>query len=441
MEELRNYQKMIVDKILRVPKVAIWAEMGLGKTRCVIEALKMLGRPLTLVVAPKMVAETTWEQEYKKWDRDARVVVIKGNAKQREMLAEMPADVYVLSRDNVDWFWQTFALKKIFDCIVLDEASSFKSYSSKRFKAIKNYTEFCKRVIELTGTPASNGYIDLWSQIFLLDRGKRLGRYITHYREKFFTGPIVNGYRIYNKPLHGAVEYINNLLRDITFSMKAADNLKLPDRIDNKIEMKMDGRLTRTYNKMKKDYILGFDITASNAAVLTGKLSQLANGFVYNDKKEVVDFSKHKIDFLKEIIDTATDNILIYAIFQRDIAEIEKLGAVKIDSPQKIIDWQNGKIKVAVAQPQSIGMGTNLQSGGHIIIWYSLPWSLEIYQQANARLYRQGQEFPVTINHIIMKDTIEEQIMEALKNKNITQEILLNACKIHTTKSSTNVAF
>lgn len=430
MCELRSYQVAIINKIIQIPKVAIWAEMGLGKTRCVIESLKILQRPVTLVVAPKMVAETVWEQEFEKWDSVSRVVVIRGDVKKREALAEFPADVYVISRDNIDWFWQRYGMKKCFDVIVIDEASSFKNASAKRWKALKNYTLSATRVVELTGTPASNGYVDLWAQVFLLDSGKRLGRYITHYKEKYFTGPVINGYRIYKTPLRGAVEEINRLLQDITFSLKAADNLKLPEKIENVIQLNMDKKMERCYKKMKKSYVLTQEITAANAAVLTQKLSQLANGFAYDEHKNIVEFSRDKLEYLKEIIETATENILIYAIFKRDILEIEKLGAVNLNTPERIKEFQRGEIKVAVAQPASIGMGVNLQSGGHTIIWYSLPWSLEIYQQANARLYRQGQEHTVTINHMVMNNTIEVDIMDCLKNKSLTQDKLLNACKM-----------
>lgn len=430
MNELRNYQIAIINAILDKKKLAVWAECGLGKTRCVIEAMSLLFNPRTLVVAPKMVCETTWKQEFEKWNSDTKVIVIAGSAEKRKLLANMEADVYIISRDNVDWYYKTFGEIK-FDLVVLDESTSFKNVSSKRWKAIRHYTKLAERVIELTGTPASNGLIDLFGQMFLLDNGQRLGTSISRYREKYFTGPAIGGYQIYNKILPGSEEIILNKVRDITYALQAKDYLELPPRIDNIIPLNLSGSLAKKYEFMKKNYVFANNITASNAAVLVGKLAQLANGFVYDDNKNTVDFSRHKVEYMQEVIDTATDNILIFAMFQRDISELKKLGAVELNSSQAIQNWQEGKIKVAVAYPASIGYGINLQSGGHVVFWYSLPWSLELYDQSNARLYRQGQTHPVIINHLITSGTVEEQIYEALQRKSLTQEVLMRACKLH----------
>lgn len=427
---LRSYQKKIIETIFEKKRVAIFAECGLGKSRCIVEVIKKMHGKKVMIVAPKFVCSTTWKTEFQKWNADnVNVIYIEGTAAKRKMLAEMEADVYVISRDNIDWYFQTFGEKK-FDMIVLDESTSFKNVSSKRWKAMRHYTKLADMVVELTGTPVGNGFQDLFGQIFLLDNGIRLGTSITRYREKYFDGPVLNGYKIYNKMIKGSDRIIMEKVKDITYSLQAKDYLEMPERIDNIIPMTMTGRLEFNYRQMRKDYCLNTEIIAANAAVLTNKLAQLANGFVYDDGKNIVEFSKHKIEYMQEVIDTTADNILIFAMFQRDIDALKKLGAVVLNNANKIREWQEGKIKIAVAHPASIGYGINLQSGGHVLFWYSLPWSLELYQQSNARLYRQGQTHPVIINHLITEGTIEENILQALQSKNLTQETLLRACKM-----------
>lgn len=431
MDALRDYQVSIVDRILFQNRVGVFADMGLGKSRCVVEALGVLMYPRTLIVAPKLVAESTWPDEFAKWTSGVRLSLIVGDKTKRvKAVNDTDADVFIISRDNLDWLVKTFP-KISFDVIVLDESSSFKNFTSKRTRAAKVLCKKAGRVILLTGTPCSNGYQDLFSQIFLLDNGVRLGTSITRFRELYMTGPIINGYKVYNKMRRGSVEIINEKIKDIVFSLKSADYIKLPDRIDSIISLTMN---KRDYDEMKRNYLLtknNKEITASNAAVLVGKLSQLANGFAYDDNKNVIEFSNHKLIRVQEIIDTTAGNILIYAIFKHDIDALIKLGAVKLDSTEKIREWQEGNIRIAVAQPASIGMGTNLQSGGSIVIWYSLPWSLELYQQANKRLHRSGQKNTVSIIHLLTKGTVDEDIYKSLQNKTLTQDTLLNMCKLH----------
>ena len=431
MDALRDYQVSIVDRILFQNRVGVFADMGLGKSRCIVEALGVLMYPRTLIVAPKLVAESTWPDEFSKWTSGVRLSLITGDKKKRvKAVNNTDADVFIISRDNLDWLVKTFP-KINFDVIVLDESSSFKNFTSKRTRAAKVLCKKADRVILLTGTPASNGYQDLFAQIFLLDNGERLGTSITRFRETYMTGPIINGYKVYNKMRRGSVEIINEKIKDIVFSLKSADYIKLPDRIDSIISLTMN---KMDYDEMKRNYLLtknNKEITASNAAVLVGKLSQLANGFAYDDNKNVIEFSNHKLIRVQEIIDTTAGNILIYAIFKHDIDALIKLGAVKLDSTEKIREWQEGNIRIAVAQPASIGMGTNLQSGGSIVIWYSLPWSLELYQQANKRLHRSGQKHTVSIIHLLTKDTVDEDIYKSLQNKTLTQDTLLNMCKLH----------
>ena len=440
MNELRDYQYYVLNELLDKKKAGCFLDMGLGKSRIAIELLMLLQRPKTLIVAPAMVVKTTWEQEFAKWDPDAKIKIVTGTPIKRKLMFEMnDADVYVLSRDNVDWLWKTFQKKLHFDVVILDESSSFKNPSSKRWKAIRYYCNDAERVIEMTGTPVGNSMIDLWGQIELICPG-RLGKFM-EYKQKYFTGPTINGYQVYNKIRRGAEEIINDSIKDLVFSMKSADHLKLPERIDNLIEIKMDSKLMNRYKIMRKHYVLEADnaiVTAANAAVVTGKLCQLSNGFIYDNDKKVIEFSRHKLEWLEEIFSTSQENILVFAMFQRDIEEIEKLGAVKLNSDKRIKEFQEGKIKYAVCHPSSIGYGINLQQNCHTLIWYSLPWSLEQYTQGNGRLYRQGQEHNVTINHLITAETIEGQIYEALQSKSLTQDKLIDACKLQIEESKTD---
>lgn len=431
MEELRDYQYFIINRLLDQKKAGMFLDLGMGKSRIIIELLALMQRPKTLLVAPSMVCKTTWVQEFAKWDSDAKINLCVGTPVKRKYLLQTDADVYIISRDNVDWLWKTFNKTLHYDVVVLDEASSFKNSSSKRWKGIRYYCNDADRVILSTATPASNGYTDLWALIELICPG-RLGK-LYEYKQKYFTGPVINGYQIFNKARHGAVEAINERIKDLVFSLKSCDYLNLPERLDNIIKINMDSKLEKRYKMMRKSYILeegNTVIDASNAAVMTGKLCQIADGFVYDKSHDVIEFSRHKLDYLEEIFNTSSENILVFAMFQRDIDEIVKLGAVKLDSDKKIKDFQEGKIQFAVSHPASIGYGINLQSNCHTLIWYSLPWSQEEYNQGCGRVHRQGQTHTVTINYLVTEGSIEEEIYKALVSKTLTQEKLINACKM-----------
>ena len=429
MDDLRDYQKVIINMMLDKKRLAIWLDMGMGKTRICIELLMLLMRPKTMVVCPKMAMDV-WRQEFEKWDSNANIILIEGSAAKRKILSELTADVYIIGRDSLNWYVKEVGVKE-FNCIILDEATSFKNISSKRFHAAKLLCAKADRVYELTGSPVANSYIDLFAQIFLLDFGQRLGRYITNYREEYFEGPVVNGFKVYKYPKSGAIDKINKLVQDITVSLKNEGYVKLPKRIDNIIRLRMDENLKNRYEMMKKNYFLSDNISASNVLTCIQKLCQLSNGFCYDNGGNATQFSQVKLEYMKEIFDVSTDNVLVFAMFKNDIDALRKIGATELNTTEKIHQWQMGNIKYAVAHPASLGYGLNLQYGGHVVFWYSLPWSLELFQQSNARLYRSGQQHTVTINCLITTGTIEEDIYRALQEKSLTQEVLLEACKLH----------
>lgn len=396
-----------------------------------------------LVIAPKRVAEDTWSTEVDKWDhlKNLRVSKIIGTIQQRTNAAYMDADVFILGRDNVKSFVEQFQTCWKWDMLVIDELSSFKNSKSQRFRALKKVRGYFKRIVGLTGTPAPNSLIDLWPQIYLLDGGKRLGKTITGYKDRYFNPGQRNGYVVYNWNLkEQAEENINKQISDICISMKAEDYLNMPKRIDNIIDIKLPNKALDTYKQLEKEYVLNLndeDITATNAAALTNKLLQIANGSIYNDEKEYLWIHDEKIDKLLEIIDTANGKpVLVFYNFKSDKERIINALAKKgiknyqgLDSPEDIKNWNEGKIQVALLHPASAGHGLNLQYGGNIIIWFGLTWSLELYQQANARLYRQGQTETVIIHHLVAKNTVDEDVINALENKDINQEKLLRAVK------------
>ena len=389
-----------------------------------------------LVIAPKRVAEDTWSRECEKWDHlsDLRISKVLGSERQRFNALHEDADVYVINRENIVWLIEKHDWD--FDCVVIDELSSFKSPDAKRFKALRKHIVKADRVIGLTGTPASNGYLDLWSEIYLLDRGERLGRSITMYRNTYFRNISRDpAYGIWEL-LKGAKEKIDGKLRTICMSMKAEDYLQMPDRIMNEIPVVLPGPDMEKYRKMEHDALLemdGEDVAAFSAAALMGKLLQLANGFAYGENKTAHWIHGKKLEALQEIIDCNPGQpILVFYNFQADRdALLQKFPEARIlDTSEDISDWNAGKIQLMIAHPASVGHGLNLQEGGHIIVWYGLTWSLELYQQANARLYRQGQKHKsVVINHLVASGTVDEQVMRALNAKNITQESLMKALK------------
>lgn len=441
-----DYQRFAINHVIDHEASGLFLDMGLGKTVTTLTAIDdliLLGEvKKVLVIAPKRVAEDTWSTEVDKWDhlKHLRISKIIGTPQQRTNACYQDADIYVLGRDNVKAFVDQFITCWKWDMVVIDELSSFKSSKSQRFRALKKVRGYFKRIVGLTGTPAPNSLIDLWPQLYLLDGGKRLGRTITGYKQQYFSAGQSNGYVVYNWNLkEGSEETIKDRISDICISMKAEDYLNMPERIDNRIEIELPKKALEHYKKLEKDYVmeLGEDeITATNAATLTGKLLQMANGAIYKEDKYYLWIHDEKIEKLLEIIDTANKPVLVFYNFKSDreriIAALNKKGIKDyqgLDSSEDIKKWNEGKIQVALLHPASAGHGLNLQYGGNIIVWFGLTWSLELYQQANARLYRQGQKETVIIHHLISKVTVDENVMKALENKDIGQSALLEAVK------------
>ena len=395
-----------------------------------------------LVIAPKRVAEDTWTREHEKWDHleDLRVSRVIGTRQQRIRALSQPADVYVIGRDCVTWLVQRYGKMWPFDMVVIDELSSFKSPQAKRFKALRSVLPFIDRVVGLTGTPSPNGLMDLWAEIFLLDRGERLGQTLGWYREKWFRPAVQVGYVVYKwSPLKGAEREIRDRIKDICVSMSAADYLTLPDRIDREVPVKLSEAEMKQYRTMEREQLLQVQeetVVALNAAAVLSKLLQLANGSVYTEGKGVVRIHDAKAEALAEIVDVSDSPVLVFYSFRHDLDAIRaKIPEAKeLDGPEDIAAWNRGEIRVLLAHPASVGYGLNLQDGGHVIVWYGLTWSLELYQQANARLHRQGQEKPVIIHHLIAAGTVDEQVMRALKAKDTSQAALLAALKERRTR-------
>lgn len=396
-----------------------------------------------LVIAPKRVAEDTWSTEVEKWDhlKHLRVSKILGTPKKRLEAAEAEADIYVTNRENVEWLVDLYFKHWKWDTLIIDELSSFKSSKAKRFRALKKVRPYFKRIIGLTGTPAPNSLIDLWPQIYLLDGGERLGKTITGYRERYFTPGDRNQFVVFNYNLRpGAEEAIHNKISDICVSMKADDYLDMPERIDNIVKVELPKKAMKEYEDLEKDLIIQLedeDISAANSAVLTNKLLQMCNGAIYADEtKEIVEVHDEKLKALMDIIEAANGKpVLIFYSFKHDLIRIQeflkknKLEGKELKGQEDIKRWNNGEIPILLLHPASAGHGLNLQYGGNIIVWFGLTWSLELYQQACARLYRQGQKETVIINHIIAKGTVDEDVMKALQGKEINQNLLLEAVK------------
>jgi SNF2 family DNA or RNA helicase len=393
-----------------------------------------------LVIAPKRVAEDTWTREHAKWDhlKDLRISKALGNEQQRIQALRAEADIYVIGRDNVIWlinYYQGLRKGWPFDMIVIDELSSFKNPQAKRFRALKKVMPSVSRVVGLTGTPSPNGLMDLWAEVYLLDQGRRLGPTLGSYREEYFRPGARNGYVVYKwEPLRNAQKEIEGKISDICISMSAADYLKLPRRIDNVIPVQLSPEEMEAYKRMERDQLLqieGDDIAAPNAAAVMTKLLQIANGSVYTNEGKVVKIHEAKLEALAEIVDTTDSPVLVFYSYKHDLAAIQ--GKIKgsriLEDEKDISDWNDGKVQVLLAHPASVGYGLNLQAGGHVIVWYGLTWSLELYQQANARLYRQGQEKPVVIHHLIAEGTVDEEVMAALQNKDTSQSALMAALK------------
>jgi SNF2 family DNA or RNA helicase len=454
-ENLHKYQRACVEHIIAHPFCGLFIDMGLGKTATTLTAIDDLMNDYceissVLVVAPKRVASSVWQEEAEKWEhlKHLRFSKIIGTAKQRVQAIYTKADIYIISRDNIAWLCAMYGGGKLpFDMVVADELSSFKSYKSERFKALRGARPYLKRFVGLTGTPAPNGLIDLWPQIFLMDRGERLEKTITRYREKYFRPGQTNGHVVYSYNLMSdSEELIHEKIEDICISMKADDYLTMPFRTDNYIQLKMPDALKKQYDDFEKNKVLDLISTTSdnstvpvevdvvNAAALSNKLLQFANGAVYDEEKNVHEIHDIKLEALKEIIDDANGQSVLVAWtyqFDRDriLNYLKKYKPRELKTDKDIEDWNAGKIQVMLAHPASAGHGLNLQAGGSIIVWYGQTWSLELYQQFNARLYRQGQQNGVVIHHLIMNGTHDEDVVKALKAKDRKQNALMESIK------------
>ena len=447
-----DYQRYCVDYMKTRPIAALFLDMGLGKTVIALTALRdlmldELSVSKVLVIAPLRVARDTWTAEIRKWDhlKELDVSVIVGDVKTRIAGISRQAMIYVINRENVKWlveYYEKNGRRWDFDCVVIDELSSFKNHQSQRFKWLRKIRPYVKRWIGLTGTPISNGLMDLWAEIGILDGGERLGKFIGRYREAYFRPGAMNPHTgiVYQYVLRpGAEEQIYKKISDITISMKALDYLQMPEYVSVVHEVQMSPAEKELYDRMKSDLIIPLedgDIDAVNAAALSNKLLQMSNGAVYDENGNVRVIHQRKLEMLEDLIEAANGQpVLIAYWFRHDRARIEmylkSLGydPREIRESKDIQDWNTGKISVAMIHPASAGHGLNIQEGGHILVWFGLTWSLELYQQTNARLWRQGQKNTVTIHHIITKGTVDEDVMEALTDKDITQEKLIAAVK------------
>lgn len=436
-----EYQKYAIEYIKSHPVTALFLDMGLGKTVTTLTAIRDLMYDTfevqrVLVVAPLRVARDTWPDEIKKWDhlKCLACSVVVGSVPERRRALQQDADIYIVNRENLVWLYENSRLD--FDMVVLDELSSFKNHQSKRFRAMKALRPRVKRIVGLTGTPSGNGLMDLWAEFRILDMGKRLGRYISQYRNLYFQPDKRNGMVVYSyKPLPGAEEAIYHQIADITVSMKATDYLKMPELVSVAKEVSLSEKEKERYDELKKYLVLelpGGEVTAANAASLTLKLSQMANGAIYTDDKDVVTIHDRKLDALEDLVESANGKpVLVAYWFKHDKDRIRKrMEARELKESQDFADWNEGKIPVALIHPASAGHGLNLQQGGSILVWFGLTWSMELYQQTNARLWRQGQtDKTVIIQHIVAKSTIDERILKVLEHKDGTQSALIEAVK------------
>lgn len=442
-----KYQQLAEQHIYDVPRCGLFLEMGLGKTVVTLTAINNLIYDRfeirkVLVIAPLRVAEDTWSRESAKWDhlQHLRISKILGTPTQRRKAIAADADIYIINRENVVWLCNelsTIGDSWDFDAVVIDELSSFKSSKSQRFKALRKYITKSSHVIGLTGTPAPNGLIDLWSQIYLLDGGERLGRTITGFRERYFVPGQRNQTTIFNyKPKPEAEKNIQELISDICISMKAEDWLEMPERIDSIQSVRLSEREMQDYEKFEREAYLQFlegEVTAASAAALTGKLLQYSNGAMYLPDGDYVKTSEKKMDMLEELVEAANGKpVLVFYSFRHDLERIRRKfpKARKLENTRDITDWNNGEIPMLLAHPAGAGHGLNLQDGGCIIIWFGLTWSLELYQQANARLYRQGQKQAVIIHHLITEGTRDEDVLRSLQGKEDVQDTVMEALKV-----------
>lgn len=443
-----NYQSYATKFILEHPVSAVFLDMGLGKSVITLTAIFDLCLDSflihkVLVIAPLRVARDTWPAEIQKWDhlRDLTYSVAVGSEEERKAALRQRVSVNIINRENIQWLVEQSGLPFDYDMVVVDELSSFKSYQAKRFRSLLSVRPSVKRIVGLTGTPSSNGLMDLWAEFRILDMGKRLGRFITHYRNAYFTPDKRNGQIVYSyKPLPGAEDAIYQKISDITISMKAVDYLDMPECVINEVRVRLSDDEREIYDSLKRDLVVslkGEEIDAGNAAALSGKLCQMANGAVYGEDKQVFPLHDRKLDALEDLIEAANGKpVLVAYWFKHDLERIQaRLRELHVpfsllDSSESISRWNRGELPVALIHPASAGHGLNLQAGGATLVWFGLTWSLELYQQTNARLWRQGQlSDTVVIHHIITKDTIDERIMLALRLKDKTQAALIEAVK------------
>ena len=438
-----EYQQYATDFIIKNPTAAVFLEMGLGKSVIALTAilelcLERFEISRVLVIAPLRVARNTWPAEIQKWDhlKDLTYSVAVGTANERRAALRQKTFVHIINRENVQWLIEDSGIPWQYDMVVIDELSSFKSHQSKRFKSLMKARPGVRRMVGLTGTPSSNGLMDLWSEFRVLDMGKRLGRFITHYREQFFEPDRRNGMQVFSyKPRAGAEREIYRRIGDITISMRSADYLKMPECVMNTVPVKLDSTEYEVYEEMESKMVTeldGVEIDAVNAAALTGKLCQLANGAIYTPDGNTVFFHERKLDALEDLIEGANGKpVLVAYWYKHDLARIQERFKVReLKSSKDITDWNAGKIPVAVIHPASAGHGLNLQAGGSTLIWFGLTWSLELYQQTNARLWRQGQQAEtVVIHHIITRGTVDEDVMQSLSEKDRSQAALMRAVR------------
>lgn len=443
-----DYQIYAAEYIESHPISAILLSMGLGKTSIALTAINNLlfdsfDVHKVLIIGPLRVARTTWADEIQKWDHlsDLRYSIAVGTVSERKAALAKQADIYIINRENVQWLVEESGYPFDYDMVVVDELSSFKNHQTKRFKALLKVRPRVKRIVGLTGTPSSNGLMDLFAEFKLLDMGERLGRFIGQYRNTYFIPDKRNGQIIFSyKPLPGAEDAIYDKISDITISMKSTDHLKMPELISSQYVVHLSDEERRRYEELKQDLVLSLpdgEVTAANAAALTGKLSQMVNGAVYSDDSGIIHIHDQKLDALEDIIEATSGKPLLIAYWFRHDYEriVQRLGQLKVpfaklDTDTGIRRWNNGELPVALIHPASAGHGLNLQSGGSTIVWFGLTWSLELYQQTNARLWRQGQTSEtVVIQHIIAEKTIDERILKALSEKDSTQQSLIDAVK------------
>jgi SNF2 family DNA or RNA helicase len=437
-----KYQEYAIRRVIDQQALGLILDMGLGKTIISLTAIQELmfdyfSIQRVLVIAPLRPARLTWPDEAEKWDHlDLRISKVLGSKQDRLSALSRQADVYIINRENVSWLVDHYQKQWPFDMVIIDELSSFKSTKAKRFRDLRKVRPLVKRIVGLTGTPSSNGLIDLWPQMYLLDRGQRLGKTVSAYRDRFFLPGRRNGHIVYEWiPKDWAEDKIYEALEDLCVSMKSEDYLDMPDLIVNEVPVSMDDKAAKQYKRLEKDLLLPFadsDVVADTAAVLSNKLMQLANGAIYDEDHRVQHVHDAKIEALGELIEESQGKpILVFYWYKHDLHRLREAfpHAIPLYGDNDVKDWNANRIPLLLAHPASAGHGLNLQSGGSTIVWFGLTWSLELYQQANARLYRQGQEHAVIIHHLVCQGTVDERVMSALKRKAVTQDDLIEAVK------------